>query len=487
MNNYWFKIISRVLPIIGIGIFIFSSHVFPAEALTNLNGRILLQVQDKGQAWYVNPLNSQRYYLGRPDDAFTVMRSLGLGVTNSDLAIFKVNAPRRLAGRILLQVQDKGQAYYVNPVNLKLYYLGRPSDAFNLMRSLGLGISNTDLAKIPVAASSFNAAASSMNVLKHFNFKYQNISYDIAQNLSSIWYDAYHSSPKIYTYYSESDPASLRESFYGLFLQVKSGDSSLDDLITKLRAVATAHNWSNDQLAEFTLALVQFIPYDTTKISTGDLANLNPFYPYETLYLNRGVCSDKTFLALALLRRLGYGAAILDFPDINHAAVGIACPTSISLKGSGYCYVETSNYFPFGVIPSAVNSGQAESSNDNWDNLFNPATLGQIEIYQKTTGRTYYGVSQTQEKIVEINSLKNNLNSQQSEINNLVASLQTQEYNINLLKIQLDSSYSNDLVSSYNNAVNKYNSDLVIYQSQIDTYNNLIANYNQATRDFYQQ
>lgn len=50
------------------------------------NGYILLQVESKGEAWYVYPKNKQRYYLGRPEDAFTVMRNLGLGITNADLS-----------------------------------------------------------------------------------------------------------------------------------------------------------------------------------------------------------------------------------------------------------------------------------------------------------------------------------------------------------------------------------------------------------------
>ena len=135
-----------------------------AEAALNLKGRILLQVQDKGQAWYVNPLNNQRYYLGRPDDAYAVMRSLGLGVSNADINSFLVKAPVRLAGRILLQVQDKGQAYYVDPVQLKLYYLGRPADAFQVMRTRGLGISNADLNTITIAnLSSPNSSGSAGN------------------------------------------------------------------------------------------------------------------------------------------------------------------------------------------------------------------------------------------------------------------------------------------------------------------------------------
>lgn len=53
-------------------------------------GKILLQVEDVGQAWYVNPVDNLRYYLGRPADAFAIMQNLGLGITNSDLAMIKI-------------------------------------------------------------------------------------------------------------------------------------------------------------------------------------------------------------------------------------------------------------------------------------------------------------------------------------------------------------------------------------------------------------
>ena len=166
-------------------------QIASAQAALNLNGRILLQVQDKGQAWYVNPLNSQRYYLGRPDDAFNLMRSLGLGITNADADNFLKNgAPLRLSGRILLQVQDKGQAYYVDPQNLRLSYLGRPADAFNLMRSRGLGITNADLALIAIFQDS-PASSAGVATAHDFTFKYQNNSYQISQDLSAAWYSAY--------------------------------------------------------------------------------------------------------------------------------------------------------------------------------------------------------------------------------------------------------------------------------------------------------
>lgn len=115
-----------------------------------VSGRILLQVEDAGQAWYVYPGDQQRYYLGRPGDALAIMRRLGLGVSNQDFNAMQTFAPARLAGRILLKVEDAGQAYYVNPDNLRLSYLGKPGDALAIMRELGLGITNLDLEKIPL-------------------------------------------------------------------------------------------------------------------------------------------------------------------------------------------------------------------------------------------------------------------------------------------------------------------------------------------------
>jgi len=117
---------------------------------SKLSGRILLAVQANGEAWYVNPINQQRYFLGRPADAFDLMRQFGLGISNKDFNSFNGKAPVRLSGRILLKVEDLGKAYYINPLDLKLYFLGRPSDAFQIMRELSLGITNLNLDKIPV-------------------------------------------------------------------------------------------------------------------------------------------------------------------------------------------------------------------------------------------------------------------------------------------------------------------------------------------------
>jgi len=138
---------------------------------TKLSGRIVLSVQENGEAWYVNPIDSRRYFLGRPADAFKVMRELGLGINEAQFQeIAQAGMPvegnkelaARLSGRIILQVEKNGEAWYINPVDLKKYYLGRPDDAFRIMRELGLGITQADLALIhkPGLSESINEYSS---------------------------------------------------------------------------------------------------------------------------------------------------------------------------------------------------------------------------------------------------------------------------------------------------------------------------------------
>jgi len=119
-----------------------------------LSGRILLQVQANGEAWYVNPVNTQRYYLGKPAQAFNIMSSLSLGITRATFDSYQGVAPASLAGRFLLVTDDSGKLYYVNPANRSLVFVSGPAGALDLIEDFGLGITNADLAKISVAATS---------------------------------------------------------------------------------------------------------------------------------------------------------------------------------------------------------------------------------------------------------------------------------------------------------------------------------------------
>jgi hypothetical protein len=119
-----------------------------AQLVKRLRGRILLQIESKGEGWYVSPVDGKKYYLGRPADAFALMRRFGLGVRHSVITAGKFGP--NLAGRILIDVDDLGKAYYINPVDNKPHYLGRPADAFRVMRESGLGINNANIRKINV-------------------------------------------------------------------------------------------------------------------------------------------------------------------------------------------------------------------------------------------------------------------------------------------------------------------------------------------------
>ncbi|HJN85013.1 MAG TPA: hypothetical protein QF873_01685 [Patescibacteria group bacterium] len=180
------------------------------EIVTRTIGRILLQVEEHGEAWYVEPTSRTKYYLQDGVAAFSAMRNFGLGITNTDLEMIPVGLDerftdtdsdgdglfdsleigletdvhsvdsdgdgfsdleevlngfdpngsgemqtsaslvKRLLGRIVLQVEKNGEAWYINPSDGKRYYMPNGNAAYDIMRFLGLGITNNDLSTIPL-------------------------------------------------------------------------------------------------------------------------------------------------------------------------------------------------------------------------------------------------------------------------------------------------------------------------------------------------
>jgi len=120
------------------------------NAFTNKQkGKIFIETEGNGEAWYVNPSNGDKYFLGRPNDAFNLMRKFSLGVKHSFIVANKGKIySAKYRGKILLDVEDSGKAYYIDANDGKAYSLGNPTNAFEVIRKRGIGIKNIDLDKI---------------------------------------------------------------------------------------------------------------------------------------------------------------------------------------------------------------------------------------------------------------------------------------------------------------------------------------------------
>lgn len=74
-----------------------------------IEGMVLLQAEGRGEAWYVFPGTGERYYLGEPEEAFEIMKSLGLGISDADLA--RIPLAEESAGRLLkMEAQKRSEA-----------------------------------------------------------------------------------------------------------------------------------------------------------------------------------------------------------------------------------------------------------------------------------------------------------------------------------------------------------------------------------------
>jgi len=134
---------------------------------SSMNGKILLQVQAHGEAWYVRPESGLRYYMKDGSVAYTLMRNFGVGITDiylksipsaktvdelekSTSACLSGSIASKMKGKILLQVQQHGEAWYVDSGKCRRIYLKDGEAAYTVMRFLGLGITDANLAKIKI-------------------------------------------------------------------------------------------------------------------------------------------------------------------------------------------------------------------------------------------------------------------------------------------------------------------------------------------------
>jgi len=128
-----------------------------------------------------------------------------------------------------------------------------------------------------------------------------------------------------------------RPAFYGNYLEYANEPAQADTILAIANSLRSQYG-SGDDAARAAISLVQHIPYDYAGMSARS-SHLR--HPYQVLYDNTGVCSEKSVLLAALLKELGYGVALLSFDSQSHMAVGVSCPSQYAYRGTGYAFIES--------------------------------------------------------------------------------------------------------------------------------------------------
>ncbi|MDD5464285.1 MAG: hypothetical protein PHP62_03990 [Candidatus Moranbacteria bacterium] len=327
-------------------------------------------------------------------------------------------------------------------------------------------------------------------VSREFNWEYKGVKYKLTETLYQSVYEYYKTAPKMFSYTGELKQ-NWQEEYYGMFLTRDENDKSIASLATKLQDLGLKHKLSDDQIVDLTLAFVQAIVYDDAK-AKNILAQTNSetiLYPYETLFQQSGVCSDKSLLAVALLREMGYGVAIFAYEQDNHMAIGIACPKNLSTYDSGYCYAETTSVGnKIGIIPSfdsvsnkAVGADELTALDSTQAQQAVLQQLTQVTIYQQTLGRQYLGIIETKKIIAEIDSLKKSITIMLPELQAQKKTIAKQEKKLEDMRNELEKLQNDQNVEKYNELVGEYNNYLENYKKTVKKYNEKVALYNKAT------
>ncbi len=199
------KTIFHLLTFIFFVLVFISPKISLASSLAfELRGQFLIQVENKGQAWYVDLENGLRHILNQ-DSFLEVVHKNSLGISNNDLLkiplavddrliridsdrdglddrveraigtnpfnsdsdddsyldtlelkghydplgssrlAIDINFTKKLSGKFLLQTEGRGELWYLNPSDNLRYYIGDYSDLIKIVSILGRGINNKNI------------------------------------------------------------------------------------------------------------------------------------------------------------------------------------------------------------------------------------------------------------------------------------------------------------------------------------------------------
>jgi hypothetical protein len=187
----------------------------------------------------------------------------------------------------------------------------------------------------------------------------------------------YQTSPKTvqYAYYTDTSRKSISLTTYGGFADYLSGRRSssgsekeviqermdnTDQLHYLLPLVDTIKNRSPnpDDQARIAISLAQHLPYNAKRSFQQPL---EWYYPYETVYSNKGTTADKSLLLAYLLKELEYDTVVFDFS--SSVAVGVKCSADYDYFNTGYAFIDVTRPTIITYVPDTEYGGGGISPN----------------------------------------------------------------------------------------------------------------------------
>lgn len=333
-----------------------------------------------------------------------------------------------------------------------------------------------------------------------------------------------------------SDPKKQIYTFTGNYKGFVSSypeDKTLSNIIQKIKDKGAKLELSKDETADLATCFVQNIPYDKEKaklvlsgksLSPGSGKDTWGRFPYETLYDNKGICTDKSYLESAILKELGYGVALLTFDSERHMAVGVKTPEKYSSYGGKYSYLETTNTgYVVGVVPAidrnigGAKKAEIEKARGGKNNFWIPdipePDIKPSEITEIADGQEYARIAETTKRTKRIKDLVRLINSKSKELFAFQTKLKNENkqidptisryedyandlrraediYNQNPTpenRTYYKSVYSQyeDLYSKAKTAINSYNNKLSIYNAMVSDFNALVGEYNSLNKNIW--
>lgn len=277
------------------------------------------------------------------------------------------------------------------------------------------------------------------------------------------------------------------QKFYAQFLN---DDYDIETLENILNILSNREIGTDFDLVQVIVSFVQAIPYEEAA---------DQKYPLETLYLNKGDCSDKSVLLGKLLSIAGYDVCLFVYEKAKHMSVGLKVDESSDYYHDNYIYIESTGYNPIGDIPKEFAGGikiEEEpivvylEDGDYEISGFNDLK----ELYnsvEETYGNNYFNTTIEGKIIIEeLLTVKDNLDSLQSLNNDTeiqITKLKNdyQRFNCDVQVTERNKEKCLEIQETLNSSIEEYNKNIPRINTLISAYNQNIDNLNRINKSNY--